>query len=155
MSKITSKNNKKWGFRESEQDFQNILVPSHIFKDRRLSVFEALVYYLKKERGVSFSEISRLLERDARNIWTVYDRAREKVLLNKNLQELDKKNSVLIPIQIFKDRRLAVLESLVEYLKDVKQLSYHEIGMILGRNERTVWTVYTRIKSKRSVNEIK
>ena len=54
-----------------------------------------------------------------------------------------------IPSFIFKDRSVAVLESLVEYLKDVKKLSYHEIALMLNRNDRTIWTVYRRAKLKR------
>lgn len=155
MNKISSKFSKKRGFIETELDSQKIFIPSYIFKDRRLSIFESLIYHLKDERKLIFSEIAKLLKRDPRNVWTVYDRAREKVLLNEQLTELDKENSVLIPIQVFQDRRVAVLEALVEYLKDVRALSYHEIGIILSRNDRTVWTVHMRVKTKRSVNEIK
>ena len=74
----------------------------------------------------------------------------------KNKKEIDKaiknqKNSQLsIPIEIFKDRNVAVLESLVEYLKDQKNLSYHEIALILNRDDRTIWTVYNRVSKKRA-----
>lgn len=54
-----------------------------------------------------------------------------------------------IPSFIFRDRSVAVLESLVEYLKDQKKLSYHEIAVLLNRNDRTIWTVYRRAKLKR------
>jgi hypothetical protein len=69
-------------------------------------------------------------------------------------QDKDKKHIVdsgfaLIPSFIFRDRSVAVLESLVEYLKDVKNLSYHEIAVLLNRNDRTIWTVYSRVKKKR------
>ncbi len=54
-----------------------------------------------------------------------------------------------IPSFVFRDRSVAVLESLVEYLIDVKGLSYHEIAVLLNRNDRTIWTVYHRVKAKR------
>jgi hypothetical protein len=54
-----------------------------------------------------------------------------------------------IPTFLFKDRSVAVLEALVEYLKDHKELSFHEIAMLLNRNDRTIWTVYRRAKLKR------
>ncbi|HIH31115.1 TPA: hypothetical protein HA235_00245 [Candidatus Woesearchaeota archaeon] len=54
-----------------------------------------------------------------------------------------------IPTFLFKDRKVAVLEALVEYLKDHKNLSYHEIAMLLNRNDRTIWTAYNRAKKKR------
>ena len=54
-----------------------------------------------------------------------------------------------IPTFLFKDRSVAVLEALVEYLKDHKSLTFHEIAMLLNRNDRTIWTVYRRAKLKR------
>ena len=54
-----------------------------------------------------------------------------------------------IPSFVFRDRSVAVLESLVEYMKDSQGLSFHEIALLLNRNDRTVWTVYRRAKLKR------
>lgn len=56
---------------------------------------------------------------------------------------------VMIPTFVLKDRSVSVLEAIVEYLKDHKGLSYHEIGLLLNRNERTIWTCYNRAKKKR------
>ena len=56
-----------------------------------------------------------------------------------------------IPSFVFRDRSVAVLESLVEYLKDARHLSYHEIAVLLNRNDRTIWTVYNRVKKKRTL----
>jgi len=56
---------------------------------------------------------------------------------------------VEFPTYIFKDRKGAVLEIIVEYLKDVKQLNFHEIALLLNRDERTIWTAYSRVKKKR------
>jgi hypothetical protein len=58
-------------------------------------------------------------------------------------------DNIHIPIEIFKDRHAAVLESLVEYMKDTYQLSYADIGKLMNRSERTIWTVYRRAKTKR------
>ena len=55
-----------------------------------------------------------------------------------------------IPSDIFKDRSLSVLEIMVEYLKEQKGLSYHEIAVLLNRDDRTIWTVYNRGKKKRN-----
>ena len=65
--------------------------------------------------------------------------------------KIDKKNiNILdVPSFIFKDRSLSVLEAMVEYLKDVKKFSYHEIALMLNRDDRTMWTVYSRVKEKR------
>jgi hypothetical protein len=56
-----------------------------------------------------------------------------------------------VPSFVFRDRSVSVLECLVEYLKDTHQMNYHEIGVLLNRNERTVWTCYDRAKKKRKV----
>ncbi|MFH1409546.1 MAG: sigma factor-like helix-turn-helix DNA-binding protein [Nanoarchaeota archaeon] len=54
-----------------------------------------------------------------------------------------------IPLAILRDRTVKVLESIVEYLKDVQGLTYHEIAELLNRDDRTIWTVYRRAKQKR------
>lgn len=59
------------------------------------------------------------------------------------------KDYVMIPSYILRDRSVSILEVIVEYLKDQKSMNYHEIGILLNRNERTVWTCYTRAKKKR------
>jgi hypothetical protein len=59
------------------------------------------------------------------------------------------KEYVDIPSFVFRDRTLAVLEVMVEYLRDVKKMKFHEIAQIINRDDRTVWTVYRRAKIKR------
>jgi len=55
-----------------------IKIPSRILRDRTLSILEAIVEYLREERGLTFHQIAVLLNRDDRTIWTVYRRAKEK-----------------------------------------------------------------------------
>ena len=59
-------------------EISKILVPVSIFENKKLSVFEILVSYLKSNLSLKFSEIASLLNRDARTIWTVWSRARRK-----------------------------------------------------------------------------
>ena len=61
----------------------------------------------------------------------------------------DLKKEVDIPSSIFLDRSISVLEAIVEYLKDEKKMSYHEIGVLLNRDDRTIWTCYNRVQKKR------
>lgn len=63
--------------------------------------------------------------------------------------QLSSKSDVSIPSIIFRDRELKVLEVLVEYLKEKREMSYHEIAVLLNRDDRTIWTVYSRAKKKR------
>lgn len=60
---------------------------------------------------------------------------------------------VLIPSTIFLDRNISVLEAVVEYLKDKKEMSYHEMAVLLNRDDRTIWTCYNRVQKKRGVKK--
>ena len=48
------------------------------------------------------------------------------------------------------DRSLSVLEVMVEYLKEHEALSFHQIAALTNRDDRTIWTVYSRAKKKRA-----
>ena len=54
------------------------MIPVSIFSKEKLSPFETIVTYLKEKQGLNYHEIGSLLNRDERNIWTVYSRARKK-----------------------------------------------------------------------------
>ena len=56
-----------------------------------------------------------------------------------------------IPINVLQDRSLSVLESIVEFLKEDKGMNFHQMGILLNRDERNIWTVYNRAKLKRGV----
>ena len=53
-------------------------IPVSIFKNRKFSVLELLVSYLKDTFNLRYSQIAILLNRDERNIWTVNNNARKK-----------------------------------------------------------------------------
>ncbi len=55
---------------------------------------------------------------------------------------------VYLPVDLFADRTLSVLEVMVRWLKEEQNLSYHEIALLLNRNDRTIWTVYSRVTKK-------
>jgi DNA-binding NarL/FixJ family response regulator len=57
--------------------------------------------------------------------------------------------ALTIPVSVLSDRSVAILESLVEYMKDSLGLSYHQIAEMLNRDDRTIWTCYHRAKKKR------
>ena len=116
-----------------------IPIPISIFKNN--SPLEALVKYLKENLDLSLSEISRLLNRDQRTIWITYDNASRKI---NGLEGLSKK---LIPINVFSNRKLSILENTVYYLVN-KGISLNNIAKILNRNYKTIWTTYSRTKNK-------
>ncbi len=41
------------------------------------------------------------------------------------------------------------MESVVNYMKDTLNMSYHEIAVALNRDDRTIWTVYNRALKKK------
>lgn len=57
----------------------SVNIPSHIFKDRNLSVLESIVVFLKDNLNFNYSQIAKLLNRDDRTIWTVYNRSKKKI----------------------------------------------------------------------------
>jgi len=59
-----------------------------------------------------------------------------------------KKLKIAIPVSVFSNRKLTALEAVVYYLKDYCSFSYHEIAVLLNRDDRTIWTVYNRRKKK-------
>ena len=62
---------------------------------------------------------------------------------------LKREANINIPCAILNDRNVAVLEAITEFLKDKKNLTYHEIAVLLNRDDRTIWTCYYRAKKKR------
>ena len=130
---------------------KEVMIPSSIFRKYPLSILEAAARYLKDEKHFSFHEIGEILYRDERNIWTVYSRAKKK-LENFAEKEASKPcvDDILIPSAIFHEQELCVLETLSEFLKDQKGLSFKEIADLLSRDQRNIWTVYKRAKKKRA-----
>lgn len=121
-----------------------IRIPVSIF-DKGLGALETIVKYLKEELDLGYHKIALLLNRNDRTIWTTYNKA-----LRKKKERLTvKETRFFTPISIFKNRRLSVLEALVSYLKDEYKLSYHEISILINRDQRNVWTVYDRAMRKK------
>ena len=77
--------------------------------------------------------------------------------MNKNRQITGNRrinlNNTPVPTRIFVDRTLSVLEALTEYLKESKNMTYHEIAVLLNRDDRTIWTCYHRAQIKRKTEK--
>ena len=56
----------------------DIFIPVEIFQNRKFSVLENLVSYLKQEQGISHKQIAKLINRNYRTVLTVYRRFRKK-----------------------------------------------------------------------------
>ncbi len=120
-----------------------LFLPIQIF-NKKLTVLESIVTYLKEEKSFSFRHIADLIGRDERNIWGVYNRSGKK----QYKKPIVNNARIWIPVSIFSDTTLSALESIVKFLKEELEISYHEIACLLKRDDRTIWTVYMRAKKK-------
>lgn len=125
-----------------EEIVNEFSIPVSIF-NKRLGSLESIVKYMKEELKLSNKKIGEMLNRDNRTIWGIYNKAK-----TKNPEKLNVKSKLFIPIDIFKPRKLSVLEAIVYYLKEHYNLRLHEIALYLQRNDRTIWTVYQKAKHK-------
>jgi hypothetical protein len=61
-----------------------------------------------------------------------------------------------IPITAFSNGKLSSLEIIVKYLKENFGKTYHEIGVLLNRDDRTIWSTYNNsIKKHKTALEVK
>lgn len=119
-------------------------IPASIFGVRELGALEASVKYLHDSRRLRFIAIARLLRRSSKTIWAAYSHARAK-----HPDELDDSGRYpSIPLSVISDRALGLQENIVKYLKEGCGLRYHQIALLLCRDDRTVWTAYRRAGEK-------
>ena len=118
-------------------------LPISIFRSK-LSGLETIVVYLKDIKGKSVAEIAQLLNRKKSTLYTTYHKEKEK--FSGRLDASDE--SVVVPPGIFADRKYAVLESMVAYLKDEQKLSFAQISILLNKKYSTIRTVYVRYLKK-------
>ncbi|MEA2036977.1 MAG: hypothetical protein U9O94_05680 [Nanoarchaeota archaeon] len=124
---------------------EDVHLPLSVFNNENLSALETITKFIKEEIGLNYSQIALLLNRDERTIWGAYDSSKKKM----NARFFVDSSKFHIPISVLKDRSLSVLEAITEYLKEELNLRYCQIGGLLNRDQRTVWTVYNRTKKKR------
>ena len=137
LNKITEKHN----ISESEI-FSTIEIPVSIFS-RELSSLESIVKFLIENKKIGISTVAMALNRDLSTIYQAYNSTKRKYP-----GKLDIRQGISIPVSIIAERKLAVLESIVAYLKDSLNLTNHEIAAALKRDDRTIWTVYNRALKK-------
>src|SRR3989338_2516529 len=127
----------------NELEEKEVLIPVSIFS-RKLSSLETIVKYLKENLGLKNKEIASLTKRSVKTIYHAYNSANEKARKKFEIKEA----RYYIPVSALTNRKLGVLESVVKYLKENYELNYSEIGRLLGRDPRTIWTAYRRGREK-------
>ena len=121
-------------------------IPVGIFANDYLSSLEAIVKYLKEELKLKFSKIGKLLNRSNKTIWATYHNAAKKMPSSFDLIS----RNIMIPVSALSNRSYSTLESIVGFIKDL-DYSNHEVGEMLHLDDRTIWTVYDRVKKKRGM----
>jgi len=121
---------------------KEIEIPITIFS-KELGALEALVKYMKENLNMNYKEIANELGRDERTIWTAYHKAIEKQPEPIRI----KKFKITIPLSALKRDKLTILESIIIYLKE-KEMKFSEIAELLERDQRNIWTIYSRTTKK-------
>ena len=130
-----------------EQDVlhrKDVSFPIGIFSNDFLSSLEAIVKYLKEDLKLKFCKIAKILNRSSKTIWATYQKATKKMPSSFGVVSRD----VLIPVSAISNRAFSTLESVVGYVKNLDYTN-HEVGVMLHLDDRTIWTVYDRVKKKR------
>ena len=119
-------------------------VPISIFKSP-LSPLEALVTFLKSKE-YNFHQIGEILGRSEKTIWTTHSNSIKK-LSKINEHFILNEDGRSVPLSLFCERKLSVLENLCLYLSK-EGLGLSEIGNLIGKDRRVIWTVCNRAKKK-------
>ncbi|MGV8169321.1 MAG: hypothetical protein ACP5N3_04665 [Candidatus Nanoarchaeia archaeon] len=98
---------------------------------------------LKEGQQYSFSlELSSrdINEQHIEEIATFFDSSRHN---EKETERMQNKENVDVPLSIFHEGESS-LKAIVHYLKDEKKLSFSRIAILLGRDQRTIWSTYNQ-----------
>jgi hypothetical protein len=130
-----------------KEKIKNIVIPLEIFR-QEISPAEAVCKYLKENKRLKFSEIAMAISRNQRTVWINYRNAvgkkEEKIKIKHHL--------VFVPVQIFDDRKLSILESVVKHLK-YQKIKNQEIAELLNKSPSNIWTINSRVEKKIKENK--
>ncbi len=127
-------------------ELPSMSIPVSIF-DSEMPPLEAVTLYLNS--CYSVNDISQLLKRSQKTIWTTLKNAKSRGF------ELNISGTERVPLQILADRQFSILESTAKYLREEKGLRLIDIANLLSKDRRLVWTVYDRAKKKMQSKEKK
>ncbi|MEK6904632.1 MAG: hypothetical protein AABW87_03495 [Nanoarchaeota archaeon] len=123
-------------------DEKEVLIPVSIFT-KKLSILEAITKYFKENLDFNYHKIGGLLNRNERNIWHTYKNACKKHPSKIEVSE----SKYFIPASIFQNE-LGAMENVALYMKDQLDLSFHNIAVLLERDDRTIWTMWSHARKK-------
>ncbi|MBW2971605.1 hypothetical protein KY359_01085 [Candidatus Woesearchaeota archaeon] len=132
------------GFIKEHLEGKHTLLPVSIFSNTELSALESIVKYLRENEGMQNTNVAALLGRTPAAVWITYRNASRKSAKRIMVQH----TSTFIPTNVVAEKKFSVLESIALYLHQHYGLSYRVIAELLGRDQRTVWTVCNRARKK-------
>lgn len=142
-------NNLKSEFNINSQELVSLLMssdksmmPVEAFAERKLSVLQSVVKYLKENLEYSNKQIADILNKDSRSIWDAYEKAKTRRSERFEIERTE----MPVPLSIFKSNP-SLLESLVLYLKG-QGWPNRKIAAVLNRGETTISTIYTRVNKR-------
>ncbi len=121
---------------------QELKIPLSIFGEE--SGLEIIVFYLRTKVLLKNKDIAMLLNRSEKTISQAFIDCQKKFSGTLHVTS----SSYDIPLHILAHRELSILESIVSYMKEQFSLTFHDIAILLKRNDRTIWTVYKRAQKK-------
>lgn len=125
-------------------DIQKEHLPISIFNNKKLSILEIIVKYLKENKNLKTSKIAKNLNRNPGAISVTYSNA-----IKKDSNPIENTDSnIFIPIDIFAKRDLSVLETIVVFLHKKRDMKPKEIAKALNKNVQTIYTALRRAKEK-------
>lgn len=143
----------KYGFKENELQLilrDNLKLPVSIIKNDVLSPLESIVKYLRENKDLTYRQIGKLLSRDPKTLAVTYSVAQKKApeKLKTDADTTDA-STIYIDFSIFgaQNKELSILEGVCYHLKN-SGMNYSQISRILGKNQKTIWTVCKRAEKK-------
>ena len=107
-----------------------------------------------RNKPISIIQTSEKLQREINAIDVFIESVSEKHAVS--IQDVigmlgnKEKSAALIPSFIFRDKLIGILEAVAKYLKENLDMTYHEIAVLLNRDDRVIWVSYNKaIKKKK------
>ncbi|MEM4260302.1 MAG: hypothetical protein QXG00_03625 [Candidatus Woesearchaeota archaeon] len=119
-------------YKERQQQWYSL--PVTLFFLLKLGILEKTIKYIKQNYSLNYHNISILLNRDDRIVWVAYSNAIKK----HKVKLLPKESRQHIPVAIFTNRKLGLLEALTVFLRNKLHLSFNEIPVLLKKYYGTV-----------------
>jgi hypothetical protein len=131
-----------------KKELINPSIPLSAFSSEHLGSLETITKFLREEYGFTFRRIAQLLGRNIGPIGVTYRNSLKKQPKKLRIKvQVEGANEIRIPVEIFNNSRFSILETIVSFLSS-RGMNYSQIGRMIKRDPRTIWTVHRRYQKK-------